>query len=187
MENVSSRKGLYGFEFRDVDRRRTDPEDRKTYDAKAMWQRSHEVVNLAAKGMKQVDIARILDITKETVSNILNSELGMQKLSDVREERDIEAKKVTKRIKELTEKALDVYAEIFEDKGKLFPIEMKKKTADTVALELAGLRAPTRIQSASFSMVATAEEIEEFKERGIKAAQESGLIVDAEIKEITDA
>jgi len=175
MENVSSRKGLYGFEFRDVDRRRAEPEDRKTYDAKAMWQRSHEVVNLAARGMKQVDIAKLLDITKETVSNILNSELGMQKLSDVRGERDLEAKKVTERIRKLTEKALDVYAEIFENKGEVVPLAMRKSTADTVALELAGLRSPTRIQSASFSMVATSEEIEEFKERGIKAAQESGI------------
>jgi len=52
------------------------------------------------------------------------------------------------------------------------------KVADTVLLELSGLRAPTRIQSHSVHTVLSAEELEEFKKRGIAAARESGLVID---------
>jgi len=182
MEGVRARKGLYGFEFRDTDRRRAVEGERRTYDAKALWQRSHEIINLAAQGMKNTEIAKVLDIHPQTVSNTLNSELGEKKLSDIREDRDEDAKRVARRIRELTFKALDIYEEIFgaADESR----KLKKETADTVALELAGLRAPTQIQSASFNLTATPEEIREFKERGMAAAKQSGFVIDAETEEV---
>lgn len=181
---VQVRNGLYGFEFRDVDKRRVDQEDRKTYDIKQLWQRNHEIVNLAARGYKQVEIAEILNITPQTVSNTLNSELGQHKLSEIRLERDEEAKKVSEKIRVLTNKALSVYHEIFDDVSGECGLKDKVKVADTVLLELSGLRAPTRIQSQHISTTLTAEELEEFKRRGIAAARESGMIVDVESKQV---
>lgn len=187
MEEVQTREGLYGFEFRDVDKRRVAPEERKTYEAKALWQRSHEIVNLAARGFKQTEIAEILNIHPQTVSNTLNSELGKYKLSEIRLERDEEAKKVSEKIRVLTNKALQVYHEIFDDESGEASLRDKKATADTVLLELSGLRAPTRIDSRHVSMSLTSEELEEFKLRGIKAAREAGLIVDVPAKEVQGA
>ena len=178
------RNGLYGFEFRDQDLRRRDQSERKTYDIKQLWQRSHEIVNLAARGFKQTQIAEILNIDPQTVSNTLNSELGQKKLSEIRLERDEEAKKVSEKIRVLTNKALQVYHEIFDDQSGECTLRDKRDTANTVLLELSGLRAPTKIHSQHVSTTLTLEELNEFKRRGIQAAKENGLVIEVEAKQL---
>lgn len=180
--NIQERNGLYGFQFRDLDGRRK-PEERKTYEIKQLWQRNHEIVNLAARGFKQVEIAEILNINPQTVSNTLNSELGQHKLSDIRAERDEEAKKVGEKIRVLTNKALTIYHEIFDDESGEMGLKDKGEFAKHFLNDMSGLRAPTRIQSHSVSMVMSQDEIREFKERGLQAARESGIIVDADYED----
>lgn len=174
---VQTRNGLYGFEFREPDGRRKSASERKTYDIKQLWQRNHEIVNLAARGLKGTEIAEILNIHPQTVSNTLGSELGQHKLSDIRLERDDEAKEVSKKIKVLTDKALTVYNNIFDDESGELGLKDKGQFATSFLNEMSGLRAPTRIQSQSVHTTLTKEELEEFKARGIEAARASGLIV----------
>ena len=176
MTGVARRRSLYGFEFREVDRRRAEPEVRKTYDIKQMWQLTHEICNLAVRGLKNVQIAEILDVTPQTVSNTLNSTLGMEKVSELRGERDGDTNKVAEKIRILTDKALSTYNKLFDNDQA--DLKLKKDTADTVVLELSGLRVPTRVQGFHVSAVLSKEELEHFKERGIKAARESGLITE---------
>jgi len=163
---------LYGFETREPDKRRSSP----AYDIKRLWQRSHEIIGLALQGMKQTEIAKILNISPVTVSTTLNSELGREKLSKLREDRDQGFVKVTEEVARLSKKALEVYEEIFDNKT--VPYSLKKSTSDTVLMELGGHRAPTKIDTRSIHMTATMEEIEEFKRRGVAAARESGMVVD---------
>lgn len=176
MEGALSRTSLYGFEMKGPDLRRSD--ERKTYDINALWQRSHEILSLAVRGLKQTEIAEILDITPQTVSNTLNSDLGRQKLSILRKTRDEKAVVAAEKIDILTQQALAVYGEIFEDTSGQTNLMDKKKTADTVMLELSGHRVPMRVQSHSVHSIATLEEIEGFKERGRSAARAAGMIVD---------
>lgn len=177
---LALRQSLYGFEMREPDRRRSNREG--CWDIKQLWQRNHEIVNLAARGFKHVQIAEILGITPATVSNTLNSELGMRKLSEIRKFRDDEAKVVSEKIRVLTNKALQVYHEIFDDDSGEVSLKDKKAAADTVVLELSGLRAPTRIQSQSQSMSYTLsrEDLEEFKKRGLNAMKEAGHTIDVD-------
>ena len=170
------RNSLYGFEMREPDLRRTS--GKNSYEIKQLWQRSHEIINLALLGHPQKDIADILKVTPLTVSSTLNSELGMKKLSKMREERDEDAIKVSERITELQAKAFKIYNEILDDVQNVIPIKLKKETADTVTMDLGGNRAPTKIDTRSLNLTATTEEIEEFKKRGIAAAKESGMIID---------
>jgi predicted transcriptional regulator len=192
---VQTRNGLYGFEFRKPDLRRKPAGERKTYDIQqlwqrnheivnlaASWQRNHEIVNLAARGFKGTEIAEILNINQQTVSNTLNSELGQCKLSDIRLERDEETKKVSEKIRTLTNKALDTYHKIFDDESGELGLKDKGNFATSFLGEMSGLRAPTKIQSQSISTVLTAEELEEFKVRGIAAARASGLIVECPVQ-----
>jgi len=174
----SQRQALYGFDYREPDERRVAPEERKTYDIKGMWQRHHEIVRLAARGFKQTEIAEILNITPQTVSNTLNSQLGQEKLSEIRLESDDEAKKVSEKIRILTSEALKVYNEIFANESGEATLRDRKDAADTVLLELSGLRAPTKIQSHSVTTTLTLDELEGFKQRGIAALREAGKIVD---------
>lgn len=167
---------LYGFEVRKNDNRRNAPEQPKSYNIKQLWQRSHEIIGLALQGFKQVEIAEILNIHPATVSNTLNSELGKEKLSDLREKRDEDIVDVSKEIARLSAKALKVYEQIFDTPSG--DLELKKKTADTILMEIGGHRAPTKIQSQSLHFHATNKEIEDFKSRGLQAARDSGMLVE---------
>jgi len=181
VEGVQTRNGLYGFEFREVDLRRS--ENRKSFNIKQLWQRNHEIINLAAQGLNNNVIAEIVGVTPTCVSQTLNSELGQRKLSDIRFSRDEEAKKMSEKIRVLTNKAIQTYHEIFDNEDGEATLRDRKSVADTVLLELSGLRAPTRIQSTSVSTVLTPEEINAFRERGLKAANESGMTIDIQSEE----
>ena len=165
---------LYGFETRDVDNRRSGREH--TYDIKQLWQRSHEILGLALQGMKQTEIAKILNISPVTVSNTLNSTLGKEKLSGMRGERDDHYVKINEEIKKLTMKALNTYHKLFDTPS--VDDKLKKETADTITLDIAGMRAPTKVDTKSLHMHATIEEIEEFKRRGLAAARDAGVVID---------
>jgi len=178
MENTLQ-STLYGFDIRESDNRRTyDRSERKVYEIKALWQRQHEIINLALTGMSNKDIAKILNISTVSVSSALNSELGMKKLSALREKRDESAFSVSEEIKKLTIKALSVYKDIFDAPPDQASLKLKMEAANTVCLDLAGHRAPTKIDTRSVSFSASLEEIEEFKRRGIEAAKAAGLLVD---------
>lgn len=185
MSEVQTRNSLYGFDYRVPDKRRVDPENRTTYEIQSLWQRSHEIINLAAKGYKNVEIAEILNIHPQTVSQTLNSELGQRKLSEIRLERDNETKALVEKVRVLTKKALQIYHEVLDDDSGEATLKDKKNVADTVVLELSGLRVPTKVQSASFSATLTAEDLTDLKKRAIDAGKASGLIIDIECEDET--
>ena len=169
-------KSLYGFEVRERDLRRTD--GTKSFDIKQLWQRQHEIFGLALLGHSNKEIAKVLNITPDTVSSAVNSTLGREKLSKLRKQRDEGFIDVSKRVAELSEKAMEVYNEIFD--SDTVPYKLKKDTADTVLMDLGGHRAPTKIDSRHLNITATPEEIEEFKARGKQAARDSGMLVEVE-------
>jgi len=167
-EAVQRRGGMYGQEFRDIDLRRADEGGRKSYDVKGLWQRHHEIVNLAVRGFSQVDIAKIVGCCPATVSNTLNGELGEKKLSELREKRDDEAKVVAENIRVLTDKALTTYHEILDNEGGEATAKERIDVSNTVVLELSGLK----VASKHVGITLSADEIEQFKVRGRLAAQE---------------
>ena len=177
---------LYNFDIK-PDERRAEQGQRKAYEIKNLWQRHHEIVNLAARGFKQVEIAEILNISPVTVSNCLNSELGGEKLAEIRGERDTETKKTVEKIRSLTSKAIQVFHEIFDDETGQATLKDKKDVANTVLMELSGLRVPTKIQSHHTSTTLTLDELEDFKKRGIAAARESGLLIETTAEEVEDS
>ena len=163
-----------------VDKRRS--ERTAMYDVKKLWERHHEILGLALLGTPNKDIAEKLGVTAATVSNCLNGPLGKEKLAEMRGERDEEYKALNKAVSDLTEKALQVYHGLLEVEKGTTPTKLQKETADTVILDLAGHRAPTKIDSRHVSVTATAGEIEDFKSRGRAAIEESGLIPEGEIE-----
>jgi len=172
------RDGLYGLEYREEDRRRVDRENKKSPEIKGLWQRHHEICNLHAQGFKNVEIAEILGIDPQTVSNTVNSIVGEEKISELREIRDGEVKKRMEQIRLLTSKAIGVYNEVFDDPDNSITLKDKVQVANTVLMELSGLRVPTRVQSQSIHTTLSGEELAEFKARGIAAMREAGLIAD---------
>ena len=143
---------------------------------------------MALLGYKGTEIAKMLDIHPQTVCNTLNSSLGMEALSDRRKDRDEEYEGLRDEVMELTKMSLATYRRILEAEtdptSESFdpevPLKMKKDTADTVVLELSGMRVPTRIDSRSMSFSLTTEEISAFKQRGMEAAKAAGKLVEVE-------
>ena len=173
------KKSLYGFEMArgTVDGRRRGKERKnRAYDVKMLWQRNHEILGLALTGLSQEAIAKELGVGKISVSRTVNSELGQKKLSEMRKSRDGEFIGVSKRVAELQEKAMKVYEEIFDSDN--ISYSLKKKTADTITMDLGGYRAPTVIDSRSVELTATLEELDEFKRLGHKAAEEAGFLIE---------
>jgi len=72
---TSTQTSLYGFEVREKDRRRVEQGDRKTYNIQQLWQRTHEIIAMTLLGMKEVEVAKTLNIHPQTVSNTINSDL----------------------------------------------------------------------------------------------------------------
>ena len=99
----------------------------------------------------------------------------------MRKERDESAIDVVKEVAKMFPKALEIYNKILDGED---VTKMQKDTADTVVMDIGGHRAPTKTQSQGGFLHMTPADIEEFKKRGIEAAKTSGLIVDAEFKEI---
>jgi predicted transcriptional regulator len=155
---------LYGFAGRETDGRRAEESERKVFNIGQLWQRSHEILNLAALGYKNTDIARILNVSPVCVSNTINSDLGVAKLSDLRKSRDEEVKMTTERIRCLTERALDTYFELFDNEKGEASLKDRKDGAKDVLLELSGLRAATKVHNVNTTL--TAQDIEDMKNRG---------------------
>lgn len=174
---------LYGFQMTSKDRRRKP--QRKYEDIKMLWQRQHEMLGLYLSGMSQKEVADRLGVTPYSVSMAVNSELGQKKISEMREKRDEDYIDVSKKIAELSEKALAVYEEIFD--SDTISYNLKKSTSDTVLMDLGGHRSPTKIDSRSVNLTASIDELEEFKQAGLRAAKESGFLIDLPEGETIDA
>jgi len=175
MVDVAVKDTLYGFETRDVDKRRALPGERKTYEIKQLWQRNHEILRMALIGMKAPHIADVLGIHPKTVSNTINSELGRNKLSLMRQERDDSIVDVAKDVAKMYPECMKVYNDILNGDCKS---KLMKETADTLIMDIGGNRAPQKIQSETLHLTPT--DIEEFKKRGLAAAKASGMVVDVE-------
>ena len=174
MNNVENQT-LYGFETRTVDKRRALPGERKTYDIKQLWQRNHEILRMALIGMKAPQIADVLGIHVQTISNTINSELGRKKLSVMRLERDEDIVDIAKDVAKMYPAALKTYKDILAGTCKS---KLMKETADTLVMDIGGHRAALKTESAALHL--TLSDIEEFKKRGLAAAKASGMVVDVE-------
>jgi len=175
IENTATATSLYGFEVRLKDRRRVEQSERKTYNIQQLWQRTHEIITMTLLGMKEVEVAKSLNIHPQTVSNTVNSDLGRKKLSELRRERDKDFVKVAEETAKLFPLAMKTYQRILEGEEKS---KLQKETADTILMDIGGYRAPTKIQGEHVHAYLSKEEIEEFKKRGIAAAKASGMLVE---------
>lgn len=171
---------LYGSH--EPDGRRAPPGERKTYNIKALWQKNHEILNLAILGLKEKQIAELVGVTPTTVSNTINSTLGREKLSLMRGSRDADTWDMAKKIQELAKKSLQLYETILDDEetnedGRpIVPLGTKVAVAKHITNDLSGLKAPTRVEGRLAHAHLTLDEIEELKRRGRQAAAELDVI-----------
>ena len=171
---LSEKYSLYGARLPDA---RRSYSGRKTYNIKQLWEKNHEIINLAVLGLKSPQIAEIVGVTEATVSNTVNSDLGKEKLHLMRASRDADTLDAAKKIQELTAKALLLYEQILDSEGEdSAPLGMKVNVSKHVVNDLSGLKVPTRMEGRLMHAHLSLEDIEELKRRGREAASACGMM-----------
>jgi hypothetical protein len=91
-----------------VDRRFSD-KGNATYTVKRIWERHKEIGRLHAIGLKHTQIARMVGVTPQTVSNVLNNAIVQTNIvTPLSTARDNDAKSITKRLQEVAPLAIDL-------------------------------------------------------------------------------
>lgn len=162
---------------REIDLRRGPKNgERKTYTVQKMWQRHHEIVRLHCLGLKNTSIAKKLDITPAVVSYTLNSPIVQDRIKMMNGALDAETMDMKKKLDQLAVIALELEEEIIT--GRDFPIQVRQRSAHSIldrhpeTTKRRSIDGEIRHAHAHF----TAEEIEEIKERGRRAAEQSGQL-----------
>ena len=167
------------FNPRGRDERRNPPGVRRTFEVTKMWERHHEIMRRIFLGQKDADIARALGITPATVSYTRNSKIVQDKLAIMKGARDAETVDLSKRIRELAPKALDILEDAMTGKMEGIPPTRQVREANLM-MDRAGYGATKTFRAEHLVGHFTAQEIEEIKQRGKEAGKESGSIIDVE-------
>ena len=127
------------------------------------------LLGFALIGMKQVDIANHLSISPVTVSYVLNSPIVERQMNQLKAVRDLEAIDISKEIKELAPKAIQVLEDLMDNE--LPNIKLK---AATDILDRAGYAAVKTLRTENLHAHFSSEEIADIRQR----AREVGLLTD---------
>ncbi len=107
--------------------KRFNPDGSQSYDLTKLRSHQQEILRLHSTGMRAPEIADLLGVCKQTVSNVTNTDLGQAMLSMLHAERNVTIAKTAERIDALAPKA----AEVFE--GILFDPEVDRSLQYRVA------------------------------------------------------
>lgn len=109
----------YGDRFKDpnrgTDRRRNGDKAGGGFVLTEMWECHHEIARRLLLGQKATEIARDMNITPQTVSNVRNSPVVKDKLAIMRAARDAGSVELAKEIQDLAPIALQRVREALED------------------------------------------------------------------------
>jgi len=149
------------FVYRHKDKRRRNPKALGLTDINDL----HKAISrMAALGLKNVDIARELNISPQTVSNVKNSPLGAIQIENLHNIYDNSSFDVMSRIRDLLPKCVDTLQEILENPDqKISPTTRLKASLSTLAIAGHG---PIN-KNVVMSGVLSKEKIDELKQRAI--------------------
>ena len=159
--------------FKGPDKRRTG---NSTYALTQLQERHHEILRLVALGLKNTQVADRLNITPQTVSNVINTPLAQAKLRLLRNRRDSQTVNVAEKIKDLEPVAVGVLEECLT--GDDVPYPVKAKVADLVLGDYGGRKKAPQQQRPLVT-----RHLAEIRER----AKDSGYLVVTEKEKIEDA
>jgi len=148
-----------------------------------MWDRHHEIKRRIVLGHTNDQIAQVLGITPQTVSNVRNSPIVMMEVERLRAERDAECLDLAKELEPLQKEAIKVLREIFSKEGEgSATIDLKYKAARDLLMPGGMVREPHKVKAEVAHGIFTMQELEEIKNR-VKFAKAQGQVVEAEAVE----
>lgn len=157
------------------------PPGDKKYQIQALNHIHHEILRLAAIGMKRKMIAAKLGVTPVTVTNCLNSERGRALLNAMQIRRTESALNLMSRITDYAPTAFEKACELLEDDNTPQPVQAK------LAIDLLGLAGyvkPQKVQLSGTLTHFTSPEIEAIKARARQLSLAEGdEIIEGEFAE----
>jgi len=157
----------------------TKEDNTRQWEPKKLWSRQKEVLRLLASGLcTQKEIAKMLDITPESVNALARSELGRATIEMYDGAADHEAVTVMARLKALAPIALTVQEEMLLDETT--PNRLKNDLANKV-LDRAGFAPVQRNVSLNVSAGLTAEDLENIKNRAREIEEIHAEVVNDEL------
>lgn len=148
---------------------------KRVCDVQKLWGRQHTALDLIAAGMSNKEAGEVVGLSQSRVSVLRHSTPGQQKLAALSAIRNQESIDVIKEVTRMLPKALAVYEEVLDSEETT--VNQKLRVADTLVMKIGGHAAPTRMDVRSVNF--KAEDLHELRERGMRAARESGLIAGA--------
>ena len=172
---------------RGPDERRVAPDKKRTYEVSEMWDVHHEIVRRLLIGQKVGNIAKDLKVSEAMVSYTRNSPVVREKLEIMKGARDAETIDLAKRIRENAPQSLRLLEDIIsgEVDGTSVPLNMRRQEANMM-MNRAGFAPVQTIKGAILHGHYTSEEIDDIKKRAVEDGLKSGLVIEAEVEEITD-
>jgi predicted transcriptional regulator len=147
-------------------------EKTRSYNIQKLWGRAKEIVRLFASGVyTQVEIAKILGVTAQTVNNVLNSALGKQMLAILDGAADAEAIDLFAQYKALAPVALALQTNMMMDETT--SNALKNAIADKIQ-DRAGYMPVNRNLNVNLNGELTKDDVAKIKDRAaeLRALQE---------------
>ena len=142
------------------DKRRTGQSKQKV---KHLWERQHRILRLCHQGFSNVEVAAMVGVTPQNVSDIKNSQLGQQKLNVMKANSDLDALEGKDRIDAMVTPSMKFLEDIILAQGE----------AEGASLALRAKYADKHLSRAGFGEIR-------------KVAQMSGKLSSADIMQIKE-
>ena len=157
--------------------------NKQHYELKTMNDRHHEIARLHAVGYKNTEIAKMLNITKESVSIALNSSVVKLKLDVIRGNRDAKTIDIIDKIDDMLPDAVKLFdnvingGELKEDDTQYNAMQLR---AAQQILGICGHSPVKRTENRNISATLTSDDIKAMKEDADKVGITSGDAIDCE-------
>jgi hypothetical protein len=156
-------------EIRPLSDLRKKPFKRRAWEVQSLQDRHHEVIRRLLIGQDCPAIAEEMGLSVMAVSGIKNSPLIRQKLDVLQGARDLVAVDVSKRIKDLAPKAVELLESIIEgrDGGEAAPLALRAKVAMD-NLDRSGYPRQTHLKTENLHAFLSKDDILEVKQRALE-------------------
>jgi len=192
-EKVDAQKRYYA-RGRSPDRRRIKPGRHRAFEVEVLWDIHQEIARLLVLGFKNVEIAKKLNCSKSTISNVRNSEVVKEHIAMLQGVRNAEVIDIVDDIKKFAPTCVNLLKEVVKNEveGAGADITLRSRTAENL-LDRAGYAAPKAItvDTSHIHTFMTKEDLNEIvkvaKARKIVEEITDGNTVDGEFEEVENA
>lgn len=168
---------FYGENFA-ADKRRALPGSQKAYEPKTLNALHLRIIQLKAGGLKGPMIAELCQCTPQTVSNVINSDLGKRKLRALIAGRDVATLDVKAELEALAKTSVEIMRQALEGQRELTDKDIVGVAKDVI--DRAGYSPKNVHLHAHQHQLFSPDEIEDIKRRARESARNGGILADQE-------